>query len=133
MQPRKATTEDIPGIISLINDNLDKLLPREEPEVERLIDSFFVIEDKGAIVGCACLEVYSRKIAEIRSVAVAGSHREHGLGSLLVQAAIDEGQRRNIKEIMVVTSNLKFFESLNFTSCLNEKYALFWKGPGSGQ
>ncbi|MCO6430129.1 MAG: GNAT family N-acetyltransferase [Deltaproteobacteria bacterium] len=125
---RKAVKADIPVIEKLINDNLDKLLPRDVDQIARLIDSFFIAENEGEIVGCCCLEVYSHKIAEIRSVAVRGDVREQGIGSELVRAAVESGNSQGIREIMVVTSNLDFFQKLNFTTCLNEKYALFWNG-----
>src|SRR5436190_487011 len=108
MEIRKAKISDTPGICALIESSLDKLLARSDQEVERLIDSFFVIEENGAIVGCACLEVYSTKISEIRSVAVRSDRRAMGYGTKLVNAAIQEAQKLNIREIMVVTSNLDF-------------------------
>jgi amino-acid N-acetyltransferase len=128
MEIRKATKNDIAGIVSLISENLDTLLPRDYAEVERLLDGFFVLIDNGNVVGCSCLEVYSPKIAEIRSVAVHPTKRGNGLGRKLVEAAINEARIKQIHEIMVVTSNLKFFENLNFSTCLNEKYALFYRG-----
>ena len=125
---RKATTEDMQGVLQLVNDNLDKLLPRTEQELLELIDMFWVVEEDGEIVGCCCLEVYSPKIAELRSLAVRDSARGHGYGEMLVEAAIQEAERRNVRQVMVVTSQREFFKKLNFGACLNEKYALFWNG-----
>jgi amino-acid N-acetyltransferase len=123
---RKAETSDIEAIQELINQNLDKLLPRETAEIEQLVNSFFVYEYQGRIVGCSCLEVYSKKIAEIRTVAVHPDFRCKGIGTELVLAALDEGRSRNIYEIMVVTSSLDYFAGLGFSTCMNEKYAMFW-------
>lgn len=126
---RKAKVGDIPAIQTLIHENLDKLLPRETREIEDLIAFFYVVEeDDGQVVGCCCLEVYSPKIAEIRSVAVRSDRRERGYGSDLVHAAVADARQQNIREIMVVTSSLPFFQQLGFSQCLNEKYALFWTG-----
>jgi N-acetylglutamate synthase-like GNAT family acetyltransferase len=123
---RAATASDIPQILSLINENLDKLLPRETEEIEQLIQCFYVEEIDSRIVGCCCLEVYSKKIAEIRTVAVSKDFRNQGIGTKLVQAALEEGKKRNIYEIMVVTSSLDYFAGLGFSTCMNEKYAMFW-------
>jgi amino-acid N-acetyltransferase len=123
---RAATANDIPQILSLINENLDKLLPRETEEIEQLIHCFYVDEIDSRIVGCCCLEVYSKKIAEIRTVAVSKDFRNQGIGTKLVQAALEEGKKRNIYEIMVVTSSLDYFAGLGFSTCMNEKYAMFW-------
>jgi amino-acid N-acetyltransferase len=126
---RRATGQDIDAILSLINTNTDRLLPRDRDELAQLIDSFWVADEDGDIVGCCCLEVYSPKIAELRSLAVRESHRRRGLGAQLTAAAVDEANRRGIPQVLVVTSNREFFERLNFGSCLNEKYALFWNAP----
>lgn len=123
---RSATIHDVTPILDLINENLDKLLPRETEEIEQLIPCFYVYEVNGRIVGCCCLEVYSKKIAEIRTVAVSKDFRNQGIGTKLVQAALEEGKRRNIYEIMVVTSSLEYFAGLGFSTCMNEKYAMFW-------
>ncbi|MCC7451102.1 MAG: GNAT family N-acetyltransferase [Anaerolineae bacterium] len=127
---RNATRKDIGAIQHLINTNLDKLLPRKDEELLELIDgnTFWIVEDAGEIVGCCCLEVYSAKIAELRSLAVRDDCRGKGYGELLVNAAIEEANRRQIKQVLVVTSTLEFFQKMNFGQCLNEKYALFWNG-----
>jgi len=131
---RNATRDDLGAIQHLINTNLDKLLPRPDEELLELIDgnTFWVIEDKGEIVGCCCLEVYSAKIAELRSLAVRDNCRGKGYGELLVNAAIEEANRRQIKQVLVVTSTLEFFQKMNFGQVLNEKYALFWNGTTPG-
>ena len=123
---RKATQADVPHILALINQNLDTLLPREQGEVDSLVESFFVYEKDRRIIGCSCLEVYSKKIAEIRTVAVDKEFRNQGIGSELINAALEDGKKRNIYEIMVVTSSVNFFAGLGFSTCMNEKYAMFW-------
>lgn len=129
MNLRKAIPADVPGIQALIQANLDKLLPRTDEEIEELLSTFWVIEeDDGAIAGCCCLEVYSPKIAEIRSLAVAETCRGNGYGAMLVEVATEEAQRRNIQQVFAVTSSREYFESLNFGPCLGEKYILFWNG-----
>ena len=99
------------------------------PDIEPLLDSFWVAELDGRVVGCCCLEVYSPKIAELRSLAVRAEARGHGLGAALTAAAVAEAERRGIPQVLVVTSNREFFERLNFGPCLTEKYALFWNNP----
>lgn len=133
VEVRKATPEDIPGIQALIRANQDKLLTRTDDEIRELLPLWWVIEDEGEIVGTCCLEVYSPKIAEIRTLAVRSGSRGRGYGAALVHTATDEAQRRRIPQVLVVTSTPEFFEALNFGPALNEKYALFWKGSGSTQ
>ncbi len=125
---RKATLNDVDGIKAVIDANLDKLLPRSREDIIELLGSFWVAEEDDQIVGCVCLEVYSPKIAEIRSLAVRQDSRGKDYGSQLVNVCISEARGRNIRQILVVTSTPEFFEKLNFGLCLNEKYAMFWEG-----
>ena len=126
---RGATLADVDGILALINQNADHLLVRSRPEVEQLIESFWVVDEGGEIVGCCCLEVYSPKIAELRSLAVRDDRRGRGYGAQLSSVAVEDARRRGIPQVLVVTSNREFFERLNFGPCLDEKYALFWNAP----
>ena len=126
---RRATAADVDAILAIVNANTDRLLPRGRSDIEPLLDSFWVAELDGRVVGCCCLEVYSPKIAELRSLAVRAEARGHGLGAALTAAAVAEAERRGIPQVLVVTSNREFFERLNFGPCLNEKYALFWNNP----
>ncbi len=129
MTIRPAHESDVDALLALIREENDKLLERERSEIEALLPTFFVYEaEDGSIAGCACLEVYSQKIAELRSVAVRKDHRGKGIGKGLVDTALQLAKERNIKEVLVVTSDLSFFQRMNFDICLNEKYALFWKG-----
>ncbi|MCC6263967.1 MAG: GNAT family N-acetyltransferase [Bryobacterales bacterium] len=128
---RSALPEDIPAILDLIHTHSDHLLERSREEVEALLPTFWVAELDGEVVGCCCLEVYSRKIAEVRSLVVKEGARRRGLGRGLVLEAVAEARRRQIAEILTVTAELEFFESVNFHTCLNEKYALFWSDGSS--
>lgn len=124
---RLARPADIPVILDLIHQNNDHLLERSPEEIEALLPTFWVAEDdSGTVVGCCCLEVYSRKIAEVRSLVVRADRRQQGFGRQLVLAAVEEARRRQIHEILTVTSELEFFNRLRFKPVLNEKYALFW-------
>jgi amino-acid N-acetyltransferase len=123
---RSATPDDVPAILALIHANNDHLLERSAEEIHNLLPTFWVAEVDGEVVGCCCLEVYSRKIAEVRSLVVKQEMRRRGIGKQLVREAVAEGRRRNIAEILTVTGELDFFQNLGFHTVLNEKYALFW-------
>ena len=125
---RRAVAGDIQGIQKLIESNPETILRRSTEELRELIGCFWVMEEEGEVVGCACLDVYSSKIAEVRTVIVRADRQGLGYGSDLVRAAVTEAKSMHIHEILVVTSFPKYFERLGFGSCLNEKYALFWVG-----
>jgi amino-acid N-acetyltransferase len=129
---RTATSDDIDEILQLISAHPGQLLPRQRDDVEQLVDTFWVIEEDGELAGCCCLEIYSPKIAEVRSLAVREASRGRGYGARLVDAAVAEAKRRGIPQILVVTSNVEFFGRLNFQTCLNEKFALFYEERADG-
>ena len=126
---RSAATEDIPAIADLIKPFVDEgsLLERTYDEFEDLLPNFFVAVDaEGVIVGCAALEIYSRKLAEIRSLAVASSVQGQGVGRKLVEACVERAHERNVLEIMAITASDAFFQSCGFDYTLPSlKRALF--------
>ncbi len=114
---RGATAEDIPAIAELIKPFVDEgsLLERTYDEFGELLPNFFVAADEeGVIVGCAALEIYSRKLAEIRSLAVAASAQGQGVGRKLVEACVERARERNVLEIMAITASDAFFQSCGF-------------------
>jgi|FLYN01.1.fsa_nt_gi N-acetylglutamate synthase-like GNAT family acetyltransferase len=127
---RRATEADIPAIEAFIEPFVDegKLLPRTYDELTELLPNFFIAELGGQIVGCAALEVYSRKLAEIRSLAVAPEMQGKGIGKLLVEACIQLAREKNVLEVMAITSSEGFFKSCGFDFTLpGEKKALFYQ------
>src|SRR5918993_288243 len=88
---RPARREDVPKIHAFIRPYVaaGRLLERTMEELDLLVDDGFVADDAGRIVGFAALEVYSKKLAELRSLAVAEGYRGHGLGKRLVAACVE--------------------------------------------
>jgi amino-acid N-acetyltransferase len=130
MNIRRATKADTDSIDKLIKKFPDSLLPRSRAEVEELADHFWLAYVDGPTepIGCCCLEVYSKKIAEVRSLCVLPEYRHQGVGEKLVLAAVDAAKSEKVHEVFAVTSALDFFTKIGFGPCLNEKYALFWSG-----
>lgn len=125
---RKATHEDIALIADFIIPFVEqhKLLPRTLDELDHLIDTLFLAEMGGEIVGCAALEIYSNKLAEVRSLSVRSDLQGKGVGKLLVHACVDLARERNILEVMAITSNENFFIACGFDWTLpGERKALF--------
>jgi N-acetylglutamate synthase-like GNAT family acetyltransferase len=125
---RPAQPDDVPKIQSLITPfvSAGKLLPRTVEELRDLVPTGFVAQRGETIVGFSALEIYSKKLAEIRSLAVSPDQQKQGLGSQLVKACVDLAVSRNILEVMVVTSSEAFFRDCGFDFTLpGEKKALF--------
>jgi amino-acid N-acetyltransferase len=103
-----------------------KLLPRTIDELALLLPNYFVAEDDGKIVGCAALEIYSSKLAELRSLVVRPEYQGLGVGKNLVEACVNRARDEQILEVMAITSSEEFFQSCGFDFTLpGEKKALF--------
>lgn len=127
-QIRSADAGDGPRVLELIEPFVaqGKLLPRTLDEIEELLVNGFVAELDDRIVGFVALEVYSKKLAEIRSLCVADGLQRHGIGKLLVAACVRRARERSILEVMAITSAEEFFRACGFDFTLpGEKKAFF--------
>lgn len=125
---RPARLDDLEAIETFIEPfvNARFLLPRTADELAGLLTTGFVAELDGEVVGFATLEMYSRKLGEIRSLCVARRLQGCGIGKRLTQACIDLARQHRIFEVMVVTSSEEFFRACGFDFTLpGEKKALF--------
>ena len=125
---RRANPDEVGKVAAFIVPFIEdgRILPRADDELEELIDTLFVAELDGQIVGCVILEVYSRKLAEVRSLCVLPTVQGTGIGRLLVNACVELARERNILEVMAITSADGFFKSCGFDyTPTGEKKALF--------
>jgi N-acetylglutamate synthase-like GNAT family acetyltransferase len=125
---RSAQLADLDGLNRFIAPFVaqGKLLPRTQDELADLVQTGFVATLDGAIVGFAALEIYSAKLAELRSLAVAPQCQGQGIGRQLVAACLDLAQQRRVFEVMAITSTEEFFQRCGFDFTLpGEKKALF--------
>lgn len=115
---RRGEMASIRRLIALFPDELvQKDIPR--------IPSFFVAEHGGEIVACCALQVYSRRLAEVRSLAVREEYQGQGIAARLVDACRERGRQRKVRQLFAVTSSPAFFERRGFTVHAGWKTALF--------
>lgn len=116
MLTRKALLPDAPRIYELIAQYTgdSTLLPRPLPEICENVRDFTVVEDKGKIIACAALHIYSMKLAEVRSVAVDRKWQGRSAGSHLVTALLDEARLHRIDRVCLFTRVPEFFGKLGF-------------------
>ncbi len=125
---RRARREDVAAIRALIEPHVTsgRLLQRATEEIEFLLPTFVVAEQDGKVVGCAALEIYSSRLAEVRSLAVTDAMQGLGVGRRLVEACVTIARERRVMEVMAITSNDAFFRAVGFDFTLaNERKALF--------
>lgn len=126
MRIRPAQKGDTPAIRRLI-----RLFPQQLAQTHLPgLPSFFVAESSVAkngreLVGCCALQIYSKRMAEVRSLAVDPEFQDHGIASKLVRRCIERAQQRGIRELFAVTSQISFFTRIGFATFRREKTAMF--------
>src|SRR5690242_15712003 len=97
---RPARRGDMTAVRGLIGLHPEHLVQTNLPRVA----SFFVADYRGTLVGCCALQVYSKRMAEVRSLAVHRDFQNRGLASRLVARCIERARERGINELFAVTS-----------------------------
>jgi amino-acid N-acetyltransferase len=113
---RKASMQDIPALLALINGYASKgiMLPRTEFEMSENMRDFMVAYDGQQLVGCGALHFYSPTVGEARSLAVAESHKTHGIGRLVVDSLLREAKAYGLDSVFAFTYVPGFFAKVGF-------------------
>lgn len=117
---RRADLSDARAIYDLIRANPEELITRPLADVARNIDRFTVVTLGGELVGCASYTIlpeagnFSNATVELTSVAIRSDLRGHGLGKLLVNAALERIRPFKPEQIFVLTLTPAFFARLGF-------------------
>jgi len=113
---RKASMQDIPALLDLINGYASKgiMLPRTEFEMSENMRDFMVAYAGNQLVGCGALHFYSPTMGEVRSLAVAESHKTHGIGRMLVDSLVYEAKLYGLDAVFAFTYVPGFFGRVGF-------------------
>lgn len=98
------------------------LLWRTPADIQAHAANFLVAEAGGAVVGCVALQDYDDDRYELRSLAVAEGQTGRGIGSALVQAALDLAQARGARELFALTRRVAFFAGRGFRVVPKERF-----------
>ncbi len=118
---RPATVHDVPRIAEIINSHaeLGKMLFKSFAQLYEDLRDFAVYEHRHPdgrieVMGCVAVTIIWADLAEVRSLAVDDRMRGKGIGSHMVQWAIDEARRLQIRRLMALTYEQRFFEKFGF-------------------
>ncbi|MEW6034493.1 MAG: N-acetyltransferase [Chloroflexota bacterium] len=116
LKVEKARIADVPQIHKLINSFAEKgeMLPRALSEIYENLRDFYIIREDGEVIACVALHISWSDLAEIKSLAVNTERQELGLGSMLIQACLDEAGQLGIPRLFCLTYKPSFFEKANF-------------------
>lgn len=127
---RHATPNDADAIHALLRPFVfnRKLFARTEAEVIELTRHGFIAEDNAHVVGFAAVEVYSRKLAEVQSLAVRTDYQGRGIGQELVARCVRRAKELGVIEVMAISSSEDFLKRCGFDYALpDQKRALFYQ------
>ena len=114
---RAASDADVDAIHRLVSEHMmeGRLLPRSREEIAARIARFIVAVDDGAVVGCADLAPLSRRVAEVRSLVVAGGVRSCGIGRRLVRELEKRALTSGFESLTAFTHTPGYFVQLGFS------------------
>lgn len=113
----------MPSIRALLKLYPEQLAQHNVPR----ISSFLVATAGARIIGCCALQIYSKRLAEVRSLAVDSRFQRRGVASRLVELCKQRARTRGVKELFAVTSQTGFFERAGFATFRREKTAMFFE------
>ncbi len=120
----KPVLTDIPQMQEIVKKEVEEgiILPRSDDELATNIRSYTIATDieSGEIIGYVALHIHSMRLAEIRSLIVKEGHRHRKIGSRLVEEAVAEGRKLQVKEVLALTYMGTFFERLGFSEIPKE-------------
>ncbi len=112
----RARVSDANSMHQMISHFADKgeMLPRALSEIYEDIRDYFVVRKRGRVIACAALHVAWVDLAEIRSLAVDEQAQNQRIGSVLVQACLEEAKELGIPRVFCLVRKPAFFEKHGF-------------------
>ena len=116
MKVDRAKVSDAISMHQMISHFADKgeILPRALSEIYEDIRDYFVVRERGRVIACAALHVTWVDLAEIRSLAVDEKEQNQQIGSLLIQACLEEAKELGMPRVFCLVRKPAFFEKHGF-------------------
>lgn len=116
IEVRKAVLADVEQVFELVNHyaNEGLMLPRTKDSLVLNLQSIFVAEEDGEILGIASLAILGHDLAEIRSLGVKENAKGRGIGKMLVERVVEETALIGIPKLISLTYQVVFFEKCGF-------------------
>ena len=125
---RAAAPSDIPAMLTLLEPDVQQktVLRRTPEDLLACLGNFLLAADRasGALLALGALRPYGNGIFEVRSLAVACSLVQTGIGTRLVQALLEKGRAMAppARCVFALTKAPAFFERLGFSLAAKEKF-----------
>ena len=109
---RRARTADVPAIEALIEPLVQQriLLGKDRVVFYEAVQEFRVAETgDGRLIGCGALHVIWEDLGEVRTLAVAGDLRHHGVGHALLERIEHDAAELGLVRLFCLTFETEFF------------------------
>ena len=114
---RKATSGDVPEIVSLIRTAVEdeELVPRNRSEIAAQIDDYYLLEIDGNAVGTVAVHYYpGDKVAELACLFVKRDHDGEGYGRHLVGFAEKKARELGAEKMIALSTQASdYFERIH--------------------
>ena len=110
------TVQYIESMQKLVKKDIDEgnILHRSDDEIATTIRSYTCVSVDNKLVGFVALHIYSKNLAEVRSLIVDEKYRGLSIGKGLILKCLEEAKKLSIKKVLSLTYKDKFFENLGF-------------------
>jgi len=121
---RRADPSDAAEIHALLERYVapGMLIPRTLKQVYRSIRDFVVVIDRGVIVGCGALRIYTAELAEVGALAVSEEYRGTGLGKRVVETLVHDARALGLRRVFALTMEERFFHRCGFETTLISEF-----------
>lgn len=113
---RRAVPEEVEHLFIMIQGYAERgiMLPRSRKVLEQQLDQFVVAEMLGEVIGCGSLCRLGDDLVEIRSLGILEEYKGRGIGSMLLDALLEEARQQQIPKVMALTYEVSFFVKNGF-------------------
>jgi amino-acid N-acetyltransferase len=113
---RSARTADVRAIRDIVRPLAEArvLVSKDAVTYFESLQQFRVAELDGEVVGCGALHVMWEDLAEIRTLAVRDVAKGTGVGSLLLQALVEDARAIGVARLFCLTFEVDFFARHGF-------------------
>jgi amino-acid N-acetyltransferase len=116
LELRVPRPDEVVSIVAIFESEVraGRMLPRSPHDITARLDDWRIATDGESVLGCVSLVFFNDELCEVRSLAVDEAQRGQGLGSILVNAAIDLARERGMQRVLTLTRATALFERLGF-------------------
>lgn len=116
MQAKPAKIKHAEGIERLLTNysQQELLLPRSLSEIVNQIPLFLIIETDDRVIGCVSLEIFTKELGEVRSLAVDPKFKNQQLGKILLSSVEHFARDLGLQKMMALTYVEGFFHKYSY-------------------